>query len=287
MEIEQLQSQGNAQTPEPYEDTLQQQLRRLTEAQRKGADDITHLDSRINQFRHDFRKTMVESALALQTVMQEVRGHGQRLDRLSQVVYHVVMDRLDGIDHHFQQADAFMHKVVMETDRRSQDMCTSIGKFIEEQSDIRKIVEGLARLVDATQSGTHPSSGSSGSNTTGEQKPSDTSVALHLGIEDLKRKVGRLSEQSTQHTPATKWSYPTPLTERVDFAESQIIRWRHRLPDLTDDDDDQPIVTAVEVHEQLNAFKVVNFHLARFACENWCFKGICHLASNQRNENLR
>ena len=46
---------------------------------------------------------MVESALALQTVMQEARGHGQRLDRLSHVVYRVVMDRLDGIDFRLQQ----------------------------------------------------------------------------------------------------------------------------------------------------------------------------------------
>ena len=44
----------------------------------------------------------------------------------------------------------------METDCRSQDICMSIGKFVDEQSDIRKVVEELARRVDAMQNGTHP-----------------------------------------------------------------------------------------------------------------------------------
>ena len=62
-EIEQVQSQESSQTPESHEGTLQQRLRRITESQRKGAEEITHLDSRINQFRHDFRETMIESTL--------------------------------------------------------------------------------------------------------------------------------------------------------------------------------------------------------------------------------
>ena len=78
--------------------------------------------------------------------MQEARGHGKRLDRLSHVVCHVVMDKLDGInsiDFRFR-ADELMRKAVMETDRRSQDMCTSTGRVIDEQSDIRKVVEELS-----------------------------------------------------------------------------------------------------------------------------------------------
>ena len=76
-----------------------------------------------------------------------------------------------------------------------------------------------------------------------------------METEDLKRKVERLIEQSTQHTQQI--SGLTPLTERVDLAENQIIKWRHRVPDLTDDEDDRTIVTAVEVKEQLRDFKDV------------------------------
>ena len=193
------------------------------------------------------------SALTVQRVMQEAGGQGQRLDRLNHAVYNVVMDKLEGVGLRFPRSDEIMNKVLMETDRRSQDMRTSIGQFVNEQTDIRKVVEELARRVDVMQNGTHPGGVSSDSNTTGEQNLSDASVALQLEIEDLTRKVARLSDQSTQHTQQINGL--TPLAERVDLAESQIIRWRYRLPDLTDNDDDQPVVTAVEVQEQLNAFK--------------------------------
>ena len=74
---------------------------------------------------------------------------------------------------------------------------------------------------------------------------------MQLETEDLKTKVARLTEQSTQHI--TQIGLLTPLKERVDLAESQIVKWRYRLPELTDDEDDQTIVTAVEVQEQLKA----------------------------------
>ena len=99
---------------------------------------------------------MVESALALQTVIQKARGHGPRLDRLSHVVYHVVRDRLDAFEFRLQQTEGRVHKVVTEADRRLHDMCTSIGQFIDEQRHIRRIVEEPARRVDATQNGTLP-----------------------------------------------------------------------------------------------------------------------------------
>ena len=155
---------------------------------------------------------MIESALTIQRVMQEVRTQGQRLDRLSHVVYNVVMDKLNGVDFRFQRSDEISNQVLMETDRRWQDLRTSIGKFIDEQSAIRKVVEELARrVVDAMQNGTHPGGVSSDSNMTGEQSSSDASVALQLEIDDLKRKVARLNDQSTQH--AQQISDINPLKE--------------------------------------------------------------------------
>ena len=138
VEIEQMQSQENSQTPEAHEGAIQQRLRRLAESQRQSAEDLNHLDSKINQFRHDFRESMAESALTIQRVMQEVRGRGQRLDRLSHVGYHVVVDKLEGVDFRFQQSGKVMDKVLTETDHRSRDMCTSIGHFINEQMTFGK-----------------------------------------------------------------------------------------------------------------------------------------------------
>ena len=74
-----------------------------------------------------------------------------------------------------------------------------------------------------------------------------------MEIEELKRKGARLAKQSTQHTQDA--STLTPLIERVDLAENQIIRCHYRLPDLTDSDDEQRVITAVEVQEQLYTFK--------------------------------
>ena len=127
-------------------------------------------------------------------------------------------------------------------------MRTSLGRFIYEQSDVRNTVEELARHVDAIRDGTHPRESSSATAT-----QSDASVALPLEIDDLKAKVTCLTEQSTQHT-AQLGVLPT-LSEKVDLAENQILRWRYRLPELTNDDEQQPIVTAVEVQEQLNKFQ--------------------------------
>ena len=74
-----------------------------------------------------------------------------------------------------------------------------------------------------------------------------------LEIEDLKTKVTRLTEQTTQHT--TQIGLLTPLQERVELAENQIIKWRYRPPELTDDEDTHTIITAVEVQKQLKNFR--------------------------------
>ena len=76
---------------------------------------------------------------------------------------------------------------------------------------------------------------------------------MQLELEDLKAKVLRLTELSIQRT-AQLGTLPT-LSEKVELAENQILRWQYRLLELTNDDEQQPIVTAVEVQEQLNQFQ--------------------------------
>ena len=153
------------------------------------------------------------------------------------------MDTLEGIASRFQKSDEVMHKVVMESDKRSNGMCTSIGKFIDEQSDIRKIVEELARRIDAMRDGTHPRCDATRDGT--HPRGVFHLAAAHLMSRisqmsvlprnwrsgDPKTKVARLTEQLTLHT--NQIGLLTPLKERVDLAERQIIKWRYRLPELT------------------------------------------------------
>ena len=70
---------------------------------------------------------------------------------------------------------------------------------------------------------------------------------MQLEISDLKAKVLRLTEQNTQHDG--RLTFLARMSEQVDLIENQIIKWRYRLPELTDDDSRERVVSAVEVQE--------------------------------------
>ena len=111
---------------------------------------------------------------------------------------------------------------------------------MHEQEDVRRFVEELAKRLDHTQESTGETQG-------------EPSVAIQLEISDLKATVLRLTEQFTDHD--AKVNFFSAMSEKVGFMEQQIHRWRHRLPDLTDDDSREPVVSAVEVKEDLDIFK--------------------------------
>ena len=112
--------------------------------------------------------------------------------------------------------------------------------MIREQEDIRRLVEESAKRLDQPQemSGTGQS---------------EFSTAVQLELNDLKTKVLRLTEQSTEHSG--KLTFLAGMSEHVDLIEQQIVKWRYRLPDLTDDNSRRRVVTAAEVQEDLNQFK--------------------------------
>ena len=64
------------------------------------------------------------------------------------------------------------------------------------------------------------------------------------------------------------------MSEQVSLIEQQILRWRYRLPDLSDDDSREHVISAVEVREDLDKFKDKTMEKAReannrlFALEN-------------------
>ena len=103
--------------PETQEDIFQHRLQRLTETQRQNAEDLRHVDSKVDQIRHDFREAMTESALIVQSVMQEVRSLTHGLNRISNVVFDGMIDKLEGVNYRFQKSDEVMHQIVVETDR--------------------------------------------------------------------------------------------------------------------------------------------------------------------------
>ena len=62
---------------------------------------------------------------------------------------------------------------------------------------------------------------------------SESSVAMQLELDDIKAKVLRLTEQGTEHDG--RLSFLAQMSTQVDLLQDQIIKWRLRLPDLTDD----------------------------------------------------
>ena len=116
-----------------------------------------------------------------------------------------------------------------ETDRRSREMRTSISCFIDEQHDIRKVVEDLAQQVEShVKNGTHPKSTSADSSSAPEQATTEAGFPALLEIEDLKRKVARLSEASNKELPRHLAISPLCCLENIRSYDGV-----HRYPELS------------------------------------------------------
>ena len=94
---------------------------------------------------------LLARALSFQRLVQEMNNRGQRFEQLRNLVHTEVMDELESFQLRFSQTGELMTKVTMETDRRSHQMSNSVGQIIDEQQDIRKVVEDLARKLEVLQ----------------------------------------------------------------------------------------------------------------------------------------
>ena len=119
-------------------------------------------------------------------------------------------------------------------DRNTHSQSASISAIIAEQSDIRKLMEDLASRLDRSQE-------------ENSATQSDLSTNALLEINDLKSKVSRLTEQNTKLEGEV--SFLLRLSDQVDLL------WKCRLPEQTDDENQEKAVTAVEVQEELDELK--------------------------------
>ena len=126
-----------------------------------------------------------------------------------------------------------MH-VNLTIDRNTHSQCASISAIIDEQGDIRKLVEDLASRLDRSREESNATQ-------------SELSTNALLEINDLKSKVSRLTEQSTKLEGDV--SFLSRLSDQVDLL------WKCRLPEQADDKNREKVVTAVEVQEELDELK--------------------------------
>ena len=136
-----------------------------------------------------------------------------------------VQEKVNNLDERLRMVIDHTEGIARTVDKNTHPSCASIATLIREQEDIRQLVEGLANRLDQSQG-------------TSSTAHSEFSTNVRLEISDLKAKILR-------------------LTEQVDLIENQIIKWRNRLPELTDDDSRERVVSAVKVQEDLDEFKEV------------------------------
>ena len=184
-------------------------------------------------------------ALVLQGHDQRVNSHSRELRQLTESLEEA-QSRITGLDTLTKTILAHDHQVTQTTDKNTHSQTASIVKIIEEQEDLRKMVEELASRFDRSQDSLSTPQG-------------EASTGVLLDVGDLKTKVARLTEQHTQMDGDV--SFLKSLHENVEELGKQIIKWNNRFPNLNDvtDEDGDKVPTAIEVQEELTDLTNMSF----------------------------
>ena len=148
--------------------------------------------------------------------------------------------RIAGLDTLSKTILAHDHQVTQTIDRNTHSQTASIVGIIQEQEDLRKMVEELASRLDRSQDSLSTPQG-------------EASTGVLLDIGDLKSKVARLTEQHARLDGDV--SFLKTLHESVKELGNQVVKSNNRLPDLNDvtDEDGDKLPTAIEVQEELTS----------------------------------
>ena len=210
-------------------------MNRLFGAYNQCVSRTNQLENRFDQFRHAIQRDATDLALVVHGHDQRVTGHCQEIRQLSEAVEEA-QARITGLDTLSKKMLEHDHHVNQTIDRNAHSQTASINGIIDEQQDLRRLVEGLASRLDQSQDSLSTPQG-------------EASTGVILDIGDLKNKVLRLTEQHTKLEGDV--SFLRDLQERVEELGTQIVKWNNRLPDLNDEND-KKVPTAIEVQEDLS-----------------------------------
>ena len=166
------------------------------------------------------------------------------------------MREMEEVQTKLKRDGARIAQVTREHEQFTTDIGNSLGVCIDEQRDQKEMLRNLAQQVEALRSGASPGAASSENNATSASASSENSVPIAIEIEDLKQKVARLIERGDQRNREV--SNIGPVMHRVDMLESQVERWRHRLPAMSLGDEIDEVTTAIDLQEEFEAFKVAD-----------------------------
>ena len=216
---------------------MQQAIQRLFVAYNQCVHRVAQTDDRMEQFRSNLRRDALELALNVQRIEQDVQHQYQATSRIKETLFDDVQERVKSLEERLRHVmDHEMH-VNQTIDTNTHSQGASMSAIIDEQGDVRKLAENLASRLDRSQ----------------EVSSATQSANVLLEINDLRSKVCRLTEQSTKLDGDV--SFLSKLSEQVELLENQVVKWRYRLPELTDDESQEKIVSAIEVREELDEFK--------------------------------
>ena len=226
-------------------ETDQQALNRLFTAYNQCVGRTGHLEHRFDQFRFDIRRDATDLAIVVQGHDQRVNSHSRELRQLTESLEEA-QSRIAGLDTLTKTILAHDHHVNQTIDKNTHSQSASISGIIEEQEDLRKMVEDLASRFDRSNDSLSTPQG-------------EASTGVLLDVGDLKTKVARLIEQHTQMDGDV--SFLKSLHESVEELGKQIVKWNNRLPDLNDvtDEDGDKVPTAIEVQEELTSLTNISF----------------------------
>ena len=213
----------------------QSSINRLYGAYTQRVSRTNHLEHRFDRFRHAIQKDATDLALVVHGHEKGVTEHCREIRQLSDAIEEV-QAKIAALDAFAKKMLAHEHHVNQTIDRNTHSQTASICGIIDEQEDLRKLVEGLANRLDQSQDSLSTPRG-------------ETNTSVLLDMSDLKTKVSRLTEQHTKLEGDV--SFLRDLHERVEELGFQIVKWGNRLPDLNDENDEK-VPTAIEVQEELS-----------------------------------
>ena len=117
-----------------------------------------HLENRFDQFRHAIQRDATDLALVVHGHDQRINGHSRELQQLSESLEEA-QARIAGLDTLSKTILEHDHHVNQTIDRNTHSQAASIEGIIDEQQDLRKMVEELASRLDRSQDSLSSSAG--------------------------------------------------------------------------------------------------------------------------------
>ena len=115
-------------------------MQRLFVAYNKSASRTNHVEERLEQFRKRVQRDATDLALVAHSHDQSVNEHGREIRQLTESVEDM-QARITGLDTLSQKMLQHEHHVNQTIDRNTHSQTASICAIIEEQKDLRKLVE--------------------------------------------------------------------------------------------------------------------------------------------------